>query len=184
MRKASIIYRAMVIVTALFFSITSVAATVDPLPSWNEGSAKKAILDFVHTTTDNNNPQYVPIERRFAAFDQDGTLWVEQPMYTQVIFALDRVIALAPKHPEWKNKEPFKSVIAKNKSAIAKLTLKDLEKIVMITHTGMISVITRPKQIEAIKILSATGSMSPPNLVGPSRLAMAPSTKSVAPKSV
>lgn len=138
MQKISILVRTFLFIIAIIFAAHTIAAsTNDPLSSWNEGPAKKAILDFVQTTTDKQNPQYIPPEQRIAAFDQDGTLWVEQPIYTQVIFALDRVIALAPKHPEWKNIEPFKSIIARDKTAIAKFTMKDLEKIVMVTHTGM-----------------------------------------------
>jgi hypothetical protein len=109
----------------------------DPLPSWNEGPAKKAILDFVRTATGKDSPQYVPPEQRIATFDQDGTLWVEQPIYTQVTFALDRVKALAPKHPEWREKEPFKAILNGDREAIAKFTIQELEGIVAETHTGM-----------------------------------------------
>lgn len=138
MRKISTILNFLLFITAINFSISANAtSSSDPLPSWNEGSAKTAILNFVHTTVDKQNPEYVPPEQRIATFDQDGTLWVEQPMYSQVIFALDRIITLAPKHPEWKNKEPFKSIIAKDKAAIAKFTTKDLEEILVVTHTGM-----------------------------------------------
>ncbi len=109
----------------------------DPLPSWNEGRTKRAILDFVRTTTGRSNSNFVPPEHRIATFDQDGTTWIEHPVYTQVVFALDRVVALAPQHPEWKNTEPFKSVLVGDKAAIAKFTTKDLEAIVFATHTGM-----------------------------------------------
>lgn len=138
MKKLFNILHAFVFITVMLFSTATIASsTNDLLSSWNEGPAKKAILDFVQTTTDKQNPHYVLIKNRIATFDQDGTLWVEQPIYTQVIFALDRVVALAPKHPEWKNEEPFKSVIARDKAAMAKFSMKDLEKIVMVTHTGM-----------------------------------------------
>jgi hypothetical protein len=109
----------------------------DPLPSWNEGAPKKAILEFVRTTTDKSSPNFVPPEERIATFDQDGTIWVEHPLYTQLMFALDRVVELAPKHPEWKTTDPFKSVLADDKEAIAKFTMPDLEKILFATHTGM-----------------------------------------------
>jgi hypothetical protein len=112
-------------------------AAEGPLPSWNEGPSKKAILDFVHATTDHLSANFVPPEERIATFDQDGTLWVEHPVYSQVVFALDRVVALAPDHPEWKTTEPFKSVLTDDKEAMAKFTLPDLEKIVFATHTGM-----------------------------------------------
>lgn len=92
-------------------SCVAQSAPTDPLPSWNEGSAKKAILDFVARTTTVGSPDYVMVEDRIATFDNDGTLWVEQPIYTQFVFALDRVKALAPQHPEWKEKPPFKAVL-------------------------------------------------------------------------
>jgi len=109
----------------------------DPLPSWNEGAAKRAILDFVRMTTDITNPQFVKPEERVAVFDQDGTTWVEQPIYTQVLFALERVAALAKADPKIQGVEPFKTVLAGDKAAIAKLTVPDLEKILAATHTGM-----------------------------------------------
>ena len=108
-----------------------------PLPSWNEGPAKASILNFVRAATDASGPDFVPEEDRIATFDQDGTMWVEHPVYTQVVFAFDRVVALAPQHPEWKETQPFKSVLADDKSAISKFTLKDLEAILEATHTGM-----------------------------------------------
>ena len=114
---------------------TTVAA--DPLPSWNDGPAKQAIIDFVKTTTDKNNPKFVAPEDRIAAFDQDGTTWVEHPIYSQVLFAFDRVGELAPQHPEWKTKMPFKALLTGDKEAIEKFTLKDIEVIAMATHTGM-----------------------------------------------
>jgi phosphoglycolate phosphatase-like HAD superfamily hydrolase len=115
------------------------AATVaaDPLPSWNDGPAKQAILDFVKTTTDKNNPKFIAPEDRIATFDQDGTTWVEHPVYSQVLFAFDRVAEMAPQHPEWKTKMPFKAIVTGDKEAIEKFTLKDIEVIAMATHTGM-----------------------------------------------
>jgi hypothetical protein len=131
--------RALLIVLVLVLEVTSsnLRAAEDPLPSWNEGAAKQAILDFVKATTDAASPTFVPPEARIATFDQDGTLWVEHPMYAQVMFALARVVELAPKHPEWREKEPFKAVIAGDKAAMAKFTLGDLEQIVFATHSGM-----------------------------------------------
>jgi hypothetical protein len=113
------------------------AASSDPLPSWNEGSAKKAILDFVKATTSNGSPNFVPPAERIATFDQDGTTWVEHPIYTQVVFSFDRVIALAPQHPEWKTKPPFSAILSGDRAAMAKFTLQDLEVILFATHTGM-----------------------------------------------
>jgi hypothetical protein len=112
-------------------------AASDPLPSWNDGPAKLAIIDFVKTTTDKTNPKFVPPEDRIATFDQDGTTWVEHPIYSQVLFAFDRVAALAPEHPEWKTKAPFNAILAGDQEAMAKFTLKDIEVIAMATHTGM-----------------------------------------------
>ena len=112
-------------------------AVADPLPSWNDGPAKQAIVDFVKTTTDKNNTKFVPPEERIATFDQDGTTWVEQPIYSQVLFVFDRVAELAPQHPEWKNKPPFKAIVTGDKAAMEKFTLKDIEVLAMATHTGM-----------------------------------------------
>ncbi len=130
-RLAVILSSCLLLVSAL----TAVAQ--DPLPSWNDGPAKHAIVSFVQTTTDQSSPNYVPPEQRIATFDQDGTTWVEQPIYTQVIFAFARVAALAPQHPEWKTTPPFSAVLAGDKAAMAKFTTKDLEAILIATHTGM-----------------------------------------------
>src|SRR5262249_36818810 len=85
-------------------------AQTDPLPSWNDGAAKKTIVEFVKTTTEKGSPQFVVPEARIATFDQDGTTWVEQPMYTQIIYCLERVPAVVEKKPDLKNVEPFKTV--------------------------------------------------------------------------
>ncbi len=111
--------------------------TADPLPSWNDGAAKKAILEFVRDTTDKESPKYVSPEKRVATFDQDGTLWVEQPVYTQVTYCLDRVPALVKEKPELKDKEPFKTVLSGDREAIARLPMKDLEEILAVTLSGM-----------------------------------------------
>ena len=105
------------------------------LPSWNEGPAKQAILEFVRATCDPSSPKYVPPADRIATFDQDGTLWVEHPLYTQAIFALDRVKELAPTHPEWKNEEPFKAIISSDQLAIAKFAEHDWALIIAATHS-------------------------------------------------
>src|SRR5262249_14907269 len=91
----------------------------DPLPSWNDGAAKKAIVDFVARVTKDGGSDFVPPAERIATFDNDGTLWCEQPMYFQVLFAFDRIKATAEKHPEWKDKEPYKSVLAGDINALA-----------------------------------------------------------------
>src|ERR1700726_290891 len=100
--------------------------SASPLPSWNDGAVKQAILDFVRTTTDAACPNHVPAEDRIAVFDQDGTLWVEHPMYTQVIYCLERVPAVVANKPELKNVEPFKTALSGDREAIAKLCLRDL----------------------------------------------------------
>ena len=109
----------------------------DPLPSWNDGPAKQAILDFVKATTDQASPKFVPPAERIAVFDNDGTLWVEHPMYTQLAFALDRVKALAPKHSEWREKPPFKDVLDNNLPALAASGKRGLMELIMATHAGM-----------------------------------------------
>jgi phosphoglycolate phosphatase-like HAD superfamily hydrolase len=122
---------------AAMLGISPAMAQTDPLPSWNDGPAKKAIIDFVQATTDKSNPKFVPPEARIATFDQDGTTWVEQPMYTQVMYCLERVAVLAREKPELKEVEPFKTVLSGNREAMAKLSMKDLEKILAATLTGM-----------------------------------------------
>ena len=112
-------------------------AVADPLPSWNDGSAKQAIVDFVRTVTDPTNPGYVSESDRIATFDNDGTLWVEQPMYTQMAFALDRVKSLAPQHPEWQTTQPFKAGLDKDLDALAAAGTKGLVELVMASHAGM-----------------------------------------------
>jgi phosphoserine phosphatase len=112
-------------------------AQTDPLPSWNDGPAKKAIVDFVRSTTTQGRAEFVPPEERIATFDQDGTLWVEKPMYSQVIYCLDRVPAVVKEKPELANIEPFKTVMSGDREAMARLSLEDLEKILMATLTGM-----------------------------------------------
>ena len=112
-------------------------AQSDPLPSWNDGSAKQAIIAFVQSTTTQGSAQFVPPAARIATFDQDGTLWVEHPMYSFVMYALERVLVLAKARPELAKVEPFKTVLSGNREAMAKLTLPDLKKIIAVTFTGM-----------------------------------------------
>ena len=112
-------------------------AAADPLPSWNDGATKKAIVDFVTATTEKSSPNFVSPEDRIATFDQDGTTWVEQPMYSQFLFVLDRINELAPQHPEWKTKMPYKAVLSGDKVALAKLSIKDLLVLFNASSTGM-----------------------------------------------
>jgi phosphoglycolate phosphatase-like HAD superfamily hydrolase len=123
--------------TLLAVWLVATAQAADPLPSWNDGQAKQAILNFVEQVTVSSRPTYVPAENRIATFDNDGTLWVEHPLYTQAIFALDRVKTLAPEHPEWKTTEPFKSVLAGDKEGMAKFGEQDWAHIIGATHAGM-----------------------------------------------
>ena len=122
--------------SALAFT-TTVARADDPLASWNDGPAKQAIEEFVKATTTQGSPKFVPPEQRIATFDQDGTLWVEHPMYSQVMYCMDRVGALAKEKPELKKVEPFKTVLSGDREAIAKLPMAQLEKILAATLTGM-----------------------------------------------
>src|SRR5580698_6023284 len=122
---------------ALSASASAQTASSVTLPSWNEGSAKQAILDFVRDTTDRSSPKFVPPEERIATFDQDGTLWVEHPIYSQMVYCLDRVPVLAAQKPELKEVEPFKTVLAGNREAIAELSMRDLEMIALATLAGM-----------------------------------------------
>jgi phosphoglycolate phosphatase-like HAD superfamily hydrolase len=112
-------------------------AGTDPLSSWNDGPAKQAIVDFVQKTTDPSSPMFVPPAERITTFDNDGTLWPSHPMYTQLAFALDRIKALAPQHPEWKDKQPFKAVLDNDMKALAASGEKGLVELVMTSHAGM-----------------------------------------------
>src|SRR5262245_61092682 len=127
---------ALALVAWLAVSARALAQT-DPLPSWNDGPAKQAIVTFVRATTDQSSPTFVPPEARIATFDQDGTLWVEHPMYSQVIYCLERVPAVVKAKPELAKVEPFKTVLSGNREAMAKFSMKDLEKILAATLTGM-----------------------------------------------
>jgi phosphoserine phosphatase len=134
-----VIHRAAYVVAVLAICVVSsvVRAADDALPSWNDGAPKTAIIDFVHATTDPSSPNFVPPAARIAAFDQDGTLWVEHPIYTQVIYCLDQVPDLVAKKPALKDVEPFKTVLSGDREAMAKLTVKDIEKIALETLSGM-----------------------------------------------
>jgi len=116
------------------------AQAADPLPSWNDGPTKTSIIDFVARVTKDGGPDYVAPKDRLATFDNDGTLWVEQPIYTQFAFAIDEVKAQANKHPDWSTKEPFKAVIAGDMKAVAAMGEKGMLEIVAATHSGMTTV--------------------------------------------
>jgi phosphoserine phosphatase len=133
------------LVMAAMLTASTVAAETNPLPSWNDGRTKSTIIEFVQAVTDKTSARYVAPERRIATFDNDGTLWVSHPVYTQLAFAMDRVRALATEHPQWKTKQPFKAVLENDRAVLAKLTEHDVAEIVMATHAGM-----SPQQFEDI----------------------------------
>ena len=112
-------------------------AQPNPMPSWNDGAAKAAIVDFVQRTTTDSSSELVPVAERVAVFDNDGTLWTEQPVYFQLAFALDRVKQLALQHPEWQSREPFKSIIAGDMAGLAASGQKGLLEVIAATHAGM-----------------------------------------------
>jgi len=118
-------------------SIATAAPLSDPLPSWNDGAVKKSITDFVARVTAQGTPDFVPAEQRIATFDNDGTLWTEQPVYFQVAFAFDEMNRLASQHPEWKTKQPFKAVLDKDMQALGASGQKGLLEIMAATHAGM-----------------------------------------------
>jgi hypothetical protein len=127
-------------VTALLcvMAFTTIPAQpADTLPSWNDGKAKQSMVDFVATVTKVGSPDFIPESERIATFDNDGTLWAEQPLYVQLAFALDRVKVLAPQHPEWNTKEPFASLLKGDLQAALAGGEHSIFEIVMATHSGM-----------------------------------------------
>ena len=133
LRKA---YLPLIVSFLTLLSATNLPAA-EPLSSWNDTAAKQAIVKFVEAVTDENSPDYVPPEDRIATFDNDGTLWTEHPMYTQLAFAIDRVKELAPQNPEWKTKQPFQAVLENNPKALAASGEKGLVELVTVTHSGV-----------------------------------------------
>ncbi|MDX0654495.1 haloacid dehalogenase-like hydrolase [Sinorhizobium medicae] len=129
---------ALAVAAGLIFAVSALAQT-DPLPSWNDTAPKAAIVSFVEKVTKEGSPDFVPESERIAVFDNDGTLWVEHPMYVQLAFALDRVKAEAPSHPEWKDTQPFKAVLESDMKALAAAGEKGLVELIMATHAGMTS---------------------------------------------
>ena len=120
----------------VFVSIITLQAQ-DPLPSWNDTTSKKAIVAFVDKVTTEGSPDFVPPNERIATFDNDGTLWCEQPLYFQLLFALDRVKTLAPQHPEWKTKEPFASLLKGDVMGALAGGERTMLEIIIVTHAGM-----------------------------------------------
>ncbi|MFZ0613812.1 MAG: HAD family hydrolase [Desulfobacterales bacterium] len=121
----------------LLAAAAAIAQAADPLPSWEDGQTKQSILTFVKKVTTPGTPDFVPPAERIATFDNDGTLWPSHPMYTQLAFALDRIKALAPRHPEWKTKQPFKAVLDNDLETLAAAGEKGLVELVMASHAGM-----------------------------------------------
>ena len=132
-----IIFPAAAIGAVLLGSGASLQGQGDPLPSWNDTAPKKAIVAFVEKVTKEGSPDFVRPEERIATFDNDGTLWAEQPIYFQFAFAIDRVKALAPQHPEWKKQQPFAAVLSGDKEALVASGQKGLMQIMAVSHSGM-----------------------------------------------
>jgi phosphoglycolate phosphatase-like HAD superfamily hydrolase len=126
-----------VAILAICANSTNAQTAADPINSWNDGPVKKAITDFVAKVTKEGGPDFVRPDERIAAFDNDGTLWAEQPMYVQLFFALDRVKALAPQHPDWKDKEPFKAILAGDVKAALAGGENAIVEVIAATHAGM-----------------------------------------------
>ncbi|MDX9663407.1 HAD family hydrolase [Pseudomonas sp. P5_152] len=122
---------------SLALSLPLLALAAEPLPSWNDGPSKKSIIEFVQAVTTEGSKDYVKPAERIAVFDNDGTLWSEQPMYFQVLFALEEVKRMAPQHPQWKTEQPFKAVLENDHQALAASGMDGLMKIIGATHTGI-----------------------------------------------
>ena len=133
--KPKLLYLILVSVAVAFMPFAAASAK-DPLPSWSEGNAKKAIMDFVKDVTTDGRSTFVPPPERIAVFDNDGTLWAEQPMYVQIVFALDRVKALAPEHPQWKDQQPFKAALEGDIKGVLAGGKRALLELLMATHAN------------------------------------------------
>jgi hypothetical protein len=129
--------RRIMLMTLAVLTLAFNAPAADPLPSWNDGAVKQSIVEFVQAVTTEGGVKFVPPAERIAVFDNDGTLWAEHPMYFQLLFALDRVKALAPQHPEWKEKQPFKAVLEGDMKTVVAGGEHALLELVMATHAGM-----------------------------------------------
>jgi len=125
---------------AVLFLLTSIAYAADPLPSWNDGAAKKSIITFVEKVTTPGSPDFVPVPERIAVFDNDGTLWNEEPLPVQLFFVIDRVKALAPQHPEWNTQEPYASLLKGDTKGVMASGERGLMELIMATHAGMTTV--------------------------------------------
>ena len=137
MSRRFLLVLALLPILASVFLSWPAQAQADPLPSWNDGRTKRSILDFVAAVTRDGSPDFVPVPERIATFDNDGTLWVEQPMYIQLAFALNRVKALAPLHPEWETQQPFQAVLQGDMETLARSGEKGAVELIMATHADM-----------------------------------------------
>jgi len=137
MKKSIQLLSILVIALTAHLALSASAKAADPLPSWAHGPSKSAIVQFVQAVTDKRSQDYVPPDERIATFDNDGTLWVEYPIYTQFLFASDRVKELAPKHPEWKTKQPFKALLEGDMKTVGASGMKGVMEILLATHSGM-----------------------------------------------
>lgn len=122
---------------ALVLMVVLPLQAAEPLPSWKQGTSRTAIVEFVDAVTRQGNPDFVPAAQRIAVFDNDGTLWSEQPMYFEVLFAFDEIKRMAPQHPEWKQQQPYRAVLEDDHQALAAAGMKGLMEIVGATHTGL-----------------------------------------------
>lgn len=136
-KRLSILLRPWLCLILTTFSLTFAYSQADPLPSWNDTAPKKSIIAFVERVTKEGTPDFVPVANRIATFDNDGTLWVEYPEYTQFAFAFDRIKQMAPQHPEWKTRQPFKGILEGNMKAVAATGKSGLLKVIVATSTGM-----------------------------------------------
>ncbi|MCF6341870.1 MAG: haloacid dehalogenase-like hydrolase [Bacteroidales bacterium] len=114
----------------------AISGNIDPLPSWNEGPTKSAIIAYVKEVTNTESKNFIAIPDRIAVFDNDGTMWSERPLYFQFYFAMDRVKALAPEHPEWKNEQPFKGILENDPNALMASGSEGIGKVLAVTHSG------------------------------------------------
>jgi phosphoglycolate phosphatase-like HAD superfamily hydrolase len=137
MKSISIRRLAALALAGLALIAATMVRAAEPLPSWNDGASRQAIVDFVRSTTDESSASFVPVDERIAVFDNDGTLWPSHPMYTQLAFALDRVKALAPRHPAWKTTQPFKAVLENDMKTLGAAGEKGILELVMASHAGM-----------------------------------------------
>ena len=125
------------VLVGLLLLVSTFMSAQELLPSWNEGKSKRDVIAYVESVTDKKSNDFIPLQDRIAVFDNDGTLWSEQPLYFQLFFAIDRVKALAPEHPEWKTTEPFKYILEGDMESLAKIGKKGLIALLAATHTGM-----------------------------------------------